>query len=48
MSILLRFVRRLMARLQPHETADVDPDMMPLRDWADLPAHHPLSDRAPC
>lgn len=48
MSNLLQRVRRLVARLFTVQPGQTDPDTMPLRDWADLPAYHPLCDRAPC
>jgi hypothetical protein len=47
MSNIVHFVRRLWAALTlPNEP--VDPETMPLRDWADLPRHHPRCDNAPC
>ena len=42
MSSLLHLVRRLVAR--PHPAAPrADLDHLSLRDWADLPVHHPRS-----
>ena len=48
MSSLLKTVRRLASALFTTPAIPTDPDTMSLHDWADLPAHHPLSDRAPC
>ena len=48
MSNIALQVRRLVARLFTAPRLPADPDTMALRDWADLPAYHPLSDRAPC
>jgi len=39
--------RRLLAVFAPHGRTATDPDTMSLRDWADLPVHHPLTDRTP-
>ena len=41
MSTLLSQLGRLFAGLFASDTAPVDPEAMTLRDWADLPAHHP-------
>lgn len=48
MSSLLQLIGRLFAALSAAAPAQPDPDSMSLRDWADLPAHHPSGDRAPC
>lgn len=48
MSILTTLLRRLAARPRVRITAAPDPDQLDLRAWADLPAWHPRSDRAPC
>lgn len=37
MSILSRIIARLFAS----KPQDPQPDRLPLRDWADLPAYHP-------
>tara|TARA_R110002020_G_scaffold424468_1_gene633720 strand:+ start:5415 stop:5540 length:126 start_codon:yes stop_codon:yes gene_type:complete len=38
-------MRRLIARTSPTSRALRHPDTLSLRDWADLPAHHPHSDQ---
>jgi hypothetical protein len=43
MSKLATLVRRLVSSLLTAPRASTDPETMALRDWADLPAHHPLS-----
>lgn len=48
MSIMLSRFGRLFATLFAAGPSSVDPETMSLRDWADLPAHHPSGDRAPC
>jgi len=48
MSTLPTLSRRLVARRKGRATATPDPDQLDLRQWADLPAWHPRSDRAPC
>ena len=48
MSSLINIVHRLAAALFTAPAILTDPDTMSLHDWADLPAHHPVSDRAPC
>lgn len=48
MSSLIKTVYRLAAALFTPPATPSDPDMMSLHDWADLPAYHPVSDRAPC
>jgi len=48
MSSLSRKLRRLLAGLFAPAPAPLDPESMSLHDWADLPAHHPRHDRAPC
>ncbi|WP_332686943.1 hypothetical protein [Devosia sp.] len=48
MSILFARLTRLVAGLFAADRVPLDPDSMSLHDWADLPAHHPLSERTPC
>lgn len=48
MSSLLLQLGRLFATLFSSDHAPLDPETMSLHDWADLPAHHPVCDRAPC
>jgi hypothetical protein len=48
MSTLLHRLGRLFAKLFAAAPAPQDPDRMSLQDWADLPVHHPVCDRAPC
>lgn len=48
MSSLIGIISRLVAQLFRRERPTLGPEDMSLRDWADLPAHHPVSDRAPC
>lgn len=48
MSSIITLLRRLFAALLEQDRAPLDPDSMSLQDWADLPSHHPASDRAPC
>jgi hypothetical protein len=48
MSNLFQMFSRLVAALVSSERSAPDPDSMSLHDWADLPAHHPVRDRAPC
>ncbi|SFB99542.1 hypothetical protein [Devosia psychrophila] len=48
MSNLIRILNRLVAALFSSERIQPDPENMCLRDWADLPAHHPVRDGAPC
>ena len=48
MSSLLNLVHRLVAALFATPRIPTDPETMSLHDWADLPAYHPVSDRAPC
>lgn len=55
MSPITRWWRRLLAWANaPVPTAratfslDQDLDAMSLRDWSDLPAHHPRCEQAPC
>ncbi len=43
MSKLTTRVRHLVASLFITRRIPADPETMSLRDWADLPAHHPLS-----
>ncbi len=44
-SFVRRFARLFTTPASPRQRPD--PDTMPLRDWADLPVHHPYCDRAP-
>lgn len=52
MSILRLWWRRALAWANaptaraPH--AEHNPEAMSLRDWSDLPTHHPCRDKAPC
>jgi len=48
MSTLIQLLGRLFADLFSSDSISHDPDTMSLRDWADLPAHHPVRDRTPC
>ena len=48
MSSLIKIVHRLVAALFTAPSTPTNPDTMSLHDWADLPAYHPVSDRAPC
>jgi hypothetical protein len=48
MSSLLPRLQRLFAGLFSTPRLPLDPENMSLRDWADLPVHHPSRDRAPC
>ena len=41
---LRQWFSRLLASSPP---GPLEPERMSLRDWADLPPHHPLCDRAP-
>ena len=43
MSSLSQLMRRLVARTSPTTRLQRDVDQLSLRDWADLPAHHPQS-----
>ena len=43
MSSVTHLVRRLVARAFTARRIPADPEAMNLRDWADLPAYHPLS-----
>lgn len=47
MSSLATLVRRLVAAAFTAPRIPTDPETMTLRDWADLPAYHPLSGQAP-
>lgn len=44
MSMLDRFWRRL-AALFAKPPQKLEPEYLSMRDWADLPPHHPLCDR---
>lgn len=44
MSILIKLVRRLVVPFTPAPRADARIEMLTMRDWADLPPHHPKSD----
>ena len=48
MSSLKSLLGRLVASLLSPGRASSEPESMSLHDWADLPAHHPASDPAPC
>lgn len=48
MSNLKRIIGRLVATLLSSDRSTPDPESMTLHDWADLPVHHPVHDRAPC
>ncbi|KFC68834.1 hypothetical protein FF80_01789 [Devosia sp. LC5] len=48
MSNLILLLRRLTSWLTPRDGTQTHPDQMSLQEWADLPAYHPLADRAPC
>ncbi len=48
MSSIATLLKRLRQRLAAARAATPDPEAMSLHDWADLPAYHPASDRAPC
>jgi hypothetical protein len=48
MSTLIHSIGRLFAALFTTPSAPLDPEAMSLHDWADLPSHHPVADRAPC
>ena len=48
MSILKQLINRLVASVFSRDRIPLDPESLALRDWADLPAHHPVRDRAPC
>lgn len=48
MSTMLIAIRRLLAAFAPTTLKTTDPEALSLHDWADLPVHHPLCDRAPC
>lgn len=45
---LLRHIRGLLATRLACEPAPLHPDQMSLRDWSDLPPHHPICEKAPC
>ena len=46
--LLRHLVSLLVAGLTPRDGAATHPDTMSLQEWADLPAYHPVADRAPC
>lgn len=48
MSTLIHSIGRLFAALFATPSTPPDPESMTLQDWADLPVHHPVCDRAPC
>lgn len=48
MSKLSTIFSRLVAALFSTQRVPPEPETMSLRDWADLPPHHPAHDRAPC
>lgn len=45
-SFVRRFARLFTAPAAPRQQTR-DLDALPVRDWADLPFHHPHGDRAP-
>lgn len=45
---LLQSARFLLAALFCGERHMPDPDTMSLREWADLPPHHPRCKQTPC
>ena len=47
MSSLFNTIKRLSTGLFAARRPAHDPERMSLHDWADLPAHHPSTDRAP-
>lgn len=47
MSTMLERLARSLASLLTTRKALPDTDRMSLREWADLPIHHPICDRAP-
>ena len=42
MSSLFNFLRRVLGNLLAQREQSTDLDGLSLRDWADLPPHHPL------
>jgi hypothetical protein len=48
MSIISTWLRRLLGTRITARPSATNPDAMSLREWADLPPHHPSCDRAPC
>lgn len=47
MSRITALARHFGAFLVPVQARASQPEAMSLRDWADLPAYHPKSDRTP-
>ena len=43
MSSITHLMRRLVGRTVKAPRVAANPERMSLRDWADLPTHHPLS-----
>ncbi len=48
MSSLRNLLSRLVSGLFASRPGAPDPEQMSFHDWADLPAHHPASERTPC
>lgn len=48
MSNLWNFLTRQLVAWLSSDSKPLEPESMSLRDWADLPPHHPVRDRAPC
>lgn len=48
MSIIKQWLSGFFATLLSSDCAPADTDGMSVRDWADLPVHHPVRDSAPC
>jgi hypothetical protein len=48
MSWLIHVLGQWLTALLTPSSAPAHPDTMNLQDWADLPAHHPVCDEAPC
>jgi hypothetical protein len=48
MSWLIHVLGQWLTALLTPPSAPAHPDTMNLQDWADLPAHHPVCDEAPC
>ena len=48
MSSLVTLLGRLFAGLFTPAATPLDPESLSLNEWADLPAHHPVRDHAPC
>jgi len=48
MSTIFRIVAHWLGALFQSSGEPANPDQMSMHDWADLPVHHPVCDRAPC